>query len=54
MKYLLIENLAILLCATIGILSGIHYLNTRKAMYAGMIVLGMMGKNCLIIDTGSK
>ncbi|MBR4442763.1 MAG: hypothetical protein IKS52_05800, partial [Clostridia bacterium] len=37
---------AILLCATIGILSGIHYLNTRKAMYAGMIVLGMI---CIVL-----
>jgi len=42
MKYLLIENLAILVCAIIGFLSGVRYLNSRKALYAGMIVQGMI------------
>lgn len=42
MKYLLIENLAILVCSIVGILSGLHYLNFRKALYANMIVQGMI------------
>lgn len=41
MKYLLIENLAILLCAVIGCCSGIRYLRPRSALYASMIVLGV-------------
>ena len=42
MNLLLIENLAVLACALVGCLSGIHYLNSRKALYASMIVLGMI------------
>ena len=37
MKCLLIENLAILVCAAAGFFSGIRYLGSRKALYAGMI-----------------
>ena len=42
MKYLLIENLAILVCAVVGFMFGIRYLNTRKGLYAPMIVQGMI------------
>ena len=42
MKYLIFENLAVLACAAFGLLTGIHYLNTKKALYAGMIVQGMI------------
>ena len=46
MKYLLIENLAIMVCAVIGVLFGIGYLKSRKALYAGMIVQGMI---CVVL-----
>ena len=46
MNELLIENLAVLLCAAIGFLSCFRYLNTRKALYAGMIVCGM---GCIVL-----
>lgn len=42
MKYQLIENLAVMVCAAIGTLSGIGYLKSRRALYAGMIVEGMI------------
>ena len=60
MKYLLIENLAVMACATAGFLSGIRYLNTRKALYASMIVQGMicvvLGRlyQCALLFTGSS
>ena len=60
MKYLLIENLAILVCAAAGALSGFRYLNSRKALYASMIVQGMicvvLGRlyQCALLFTGSS
>lgn len=60
MDHLLIENLAVLVCATVGCLSGIRYLNARKALYAGMIVLGMtciaLGRlfQCALLWTGGS
>ena len=42
MKYLMFENLAILVCSVIGFLSGIRYLNTQKVIFAGMIVQGVI------------
>ena len=41
MTTLMIVNLAILVCATLGGLFGVRYLLTRKNLYASMIVLGM-------------
>ena len=41
MTTLMTVNLAILVCATLGILFGVRYLLTRKNLYASMIVLGM-------------
>lgn len=60
MKYLLFENIAVLACATFGFLTGIRYLNTRKALYAGMIVQGMicvaLGRvfQCALLLTGGS
>ena len=60
MKYLLIENLAVMVCATVGFLTGIPYLNTRKALYASMIVQGMicvvLGRlyQCALLFTGGS
>ena len=60
MKYLLFENLAVLICSVIGFLFGIQYLNTRKALYAQMIVQGMicitLGRlfQCLLLITGGS
>ena len=41
MNRILIENFCVLTCAIIGFISGIRYLNARKALYASMIVVGM-------------
>ena len=60
MNYLLIENLAVMACAVAGFLSGIRYLNTRKALYASMIVQGMicmaLGRlyQCALLWTGGS
>ena len=60
MKYLLIENLAILVCAAAGFLSGIRYLNARKALYASMIEQGVgcivMARlyQCVLLWTGGS
>ena len=60
MKYLMFENLAVLASATFGFLTGIRYLNTRKALYAGMIVQGMicvaLGRmfQCALLLTGGS
>ena len=60
MNYLLIENLAVLVCATVGFAFGIRYLKTRKALYAGMIVQGMicvvLGRlyQCALLWTGGS
>ena len=42
MKYILIENLAVLACSIVGFLFGIDYLKPRRVLYAGMIVQGMI------------
>ena len=42
MTTLMIVNLAILVCATLGVLFGVRYLLTRKNLYASMIVLGVV------------
>ena len=58
MNAVLIENLAILACSTLGFLSWIRYLNTRKAIFAGMIVQGViciaLGRlfQCALLWTG--
>lgn len=60
MKYVLIENLAVLVGSIVGILSGLHYLNSRKALYASMIVQGMicvaLGRlfQCVLLLTGGS
>ena len=60
MNHLLLENLAVLACAIGGCISGIHYLNARKALYASMIVLGMiciaLGRlfQCALLWTGGS
>ncbi len=60
MKYLLIENLAVMACATVGFFTGIPYLKTRKALYASMIVQGMicvvLGRlyQCALLFTGGS
>ena len=41
MKYILLENLAILACSFVGFMTGRRYLNTRKGIFASMIVLGV-------------
>lgn len=41
MKLLLIENLAVLVCAGIGFVAGRKYLSIKKTLYATMIVLGV-------------
>ena len=41
MNTLMTVNLAILVCATLGVLFGTRYLLTRKNLYASMIVLGV-------------
>ena len=47
MNVLLIENLAILLCAAIGFVFGaFRYLRPRKPLYASMIVLGL---GCILL-----
>ena len=58
MKYLIFENIAVLVCSVIGILSGIRYLNTWKTIFAGMIVHGViciaLGRlfQCALLWTG--
>ena len=42
MNTLMIVNLSILVCATLGALSGTRYLRSRKNLYASMIVLGVV------------
>ena len=60
MKYQLIEYLAVLAGSIVGILSGLHYLNSRKAHYASMIVQGMicvaLGRlfQCVLLMTGGS
>ena len=60
MKYILIENLAIMVCSLIGFLSGFRYLNARKALFAGLIVRGMvciaLGRlfQCALLWTGGS
>ncbi|MBQ6373870.1 MAG: hypothetical protein IJJ45_05205 [Clostridia bacterium] len=46
MKYLMIENAAILLCTGIGFISGIRYLKNQKTLYASMIVMGV---GCILL-----
>ena len=46
MKYLMYENAAILLCAGIGFISGLRYLQNRKTLYASMIMLGV---GCIVL-----
>ena len=46
MNTLMTVNLAILVCAALGVLFGIRYLLTRKNLYASMIVLGV---SCLAL-----
>ncbi len=46
MKFLLFENLAVLLCAGIGFVSGTKYLSIKKTLYATMIVLGV---GCILL-----
>lgn len=41
MDILMLRNLAILICASIGVLLGFRYLQSRKNLYASMIVLGV-------------
>ena len=60
MRYLLAENLAILLCASAGFVFGaVRYLKPRRPLYASMIVLGlgcmMLGRlyQCVLLWTGS-
>ena len=60
MRYLLAENLAILLCASAGFAFGaVRYLKPKKPLYASMIVLGlgcmMLGRlyQCVLLWTGS-
>ena len=60
MRYLLPENLGILLCATVGFVVGaIRYLRPKKPLYASMIVLGLgcvlLGRlyQCVRLLTGS-
>ena len=60
MKYLLFENLAVLAGSIVGILRGLHYLNSRKALYASMIEQGMicvaLGRlfQCVLLLTGGS
>ena len=60
MKLLLIENLAIMLCAAVGFVSGAYrWLRPKKPLYASMIVLGlgcvMLGRlfQCVWLWTGA-
>ena len=60
MRYLLPENLGILLCAAAGFICGaIRYLRPKKPLYASMIVLGLgcvlLGRlyQCVRLLTGS-
>ena len=46
MKYLVIENMAIMLCAGIGFASGFRYLINRRTLYASMIELGV---GCILL-----
>ena len=46
MKFLLIENLAVLICAGIGFVFGTKYLSIKKTLYATMIVLGV---GCILL-----
>ena len=60
MKYILIENLAVLVCSIVGFLFGIDYLKPRRVLYAGMIVQGMicvaLGRlfQCALLWTGGS
>ena len=60
MKYLLLENLAILACSVTGFLSGMRYLSAGKALYARMIVQGVicvsLGRlyQCVCLLTGGS
>ncbi len=61
MRYLLIENLAILACAAAGFLCGaFRYLRPKKPLYASMIVLGLacvvLGRmfQCILLWTGGS
>lgn len=60
MKYILIDNLAILVCSLIGFLSGMHYLRTGKTIFAGMIVRTViciaLGRvfQCVLLLTGGS
>jgi hypothetical protein len=60
MKYILIENLAVLACSIVGFLFGIDYLKPRRVLYAGMIVQGMicvaLGRlfQCALLWTGGS
>ena len=40
-RCLIIENLAVFLCALIGVLSGLGYLRSRKTLFASIYVMGM-------------
>lgn len=46
MKYLVIENMAIMLCAGIGFIYGFGYLQNRRTLYASMIELGV---GCILL-----
>lgn len=46
MKYLVIENVAIMLCAGIGFVYGFGYLQNRRTLYASMIELGV---GCILL-----
>ena len=46
MRFLLIENLAVLLSAGIGFVFGTRYLSVKKTLYATMIVLGV---GCILL-----
>ena len=61
MRYLLLENLAILLCSAAGFLFGaVRYLKPKKPLYATMIVLGLgcvaLGRlyQCILLLAGSS
>ena len=61
MKYLIVENLAILICAAVGFLFGaFRYLRPRKPLYASMIVLAtgcvLIGRlfQCILLWTGGS
>ena len=46
MKFLVIENMAIMLCAGIGFFYGFRYLQNRRTLYASMIELGV---GCILL-----